>query len=183
MKPPILMLGNPSLRLKANRVIDFRSQELMAEIVQVKEALEEFRTIRGFGRGLAAPQIGICKQIIALNLGKGPFVLVNPEIVFASTEKFTLWDDCMSFPDLLVRVERSRQIRVVYQNESGERREWPDVGQAASELLQHEIDHLNGILAIDRAMDKESIIYKNEYKLHRQEFDNMVDYIILPTIG
>jgi len=183
MKRSILLLGNPLLRLKAEKVVDCRGREVREEIALLKETLDEFRAEHGFGRGLAAPQIGICKQMIALNLGMDTFAIFNPQIIFASPEKFSMWDDCLSFPDLLVRVERSRWIRVDYQNEAGETCEWPDRGQAESELLQHEIDHLNGILAIDRAIDRTSIIYRREYQSHRESFDNMVDYLIRPTIA
>ena len=91
---------------------------------------------RGFGRAIAAPQIGIPLRIVAMNLGRGPFLLVNPEISSRSPERFTLWDDCMSFPWLMVRVERHLRIDLDFCSETGEPRAWRNVDQAISELEQ-----------------------------------------------
>jgi peptide deformylase len=121
--------------------------------------------------------------MIALNLGEGPFVIVNPRIVRRSSEAFRMWDDCMSFPDLVVRVERHCSIDVEYFDEGGSRKEWLALDRATSELLQHEIDHLDGVLAIDRAIEASDIIYKEEYSKNRAYYDAMVDYVITPTIA
>jgi peptide deformylase len=88
----------------------------------------------------------------------------------------------MSFPWLMVKVERHRSVSLRYQNELGEYKEMNNVDQALSELLQHEIDHLDGILAIDRAQDRNSIISRDVYQLRKKEFDTQVDYTIIPTI-
>ena len=178
----ILLLGDPLLRREAADVEDIRSLQVRGEIANLKEALEEFREEKGFGRGIAAPQIGVAKKIVALNLGSGTFVLINPKITRYGDATFTMWDDCMSFPDLLVRVERSATIDVEYLGEEGERKEWKDLGRAESELLQHEIDHLHGILAVDRAIDRESVIYRSLFAERRDYFEGMVDYRLEPTI-
>ena len=80
----------------------------------------------------------------------------------------TLWDDCFSFPDILVKVNRSLSIDVRYQDEEGKKRTLR-AESGLSELLQHEIDHLNGILAIDRAVDSKHIVFRSEYErwVHR----------------
>ena len=171
----VLVLGDPILRRRSEPIADITEQALRAEKQDLKEALERFRREHGFGRGIAAPQIGIAKRMIALNLGKGTFVIANPEIVRKSEETFAMWDDCMSFPDLLVRVRRHESIDVRYMDEDGVAREWTDIDRARSELLQHEIDHLDGILAIDRAINPEDIIYRSEYEKHRGFYDERVD--------
>ena len=150
MKHKVLLLGDPWLREASREITDFKDPVLKGEIEALKEALDDFRREKGFGRGIAAVQIGIVKSLIALNLGKGTFVIINPRITGRSEETFTLWDDCMSFPDLMVRVERHKSIDVIYQDEAGSVREWKDLPLAEAELLQHEIDHLNGTLFIDR---------------------------------
>lgn len=183
MAKPVLLLGNPTLRLESEAVDEFGGETLKNDIAELEDALEDFRKRNGFGRGIAAIQIGLARRMIALNLGKGPFVIVNPRIVRRSPEAFRMWDDCMSFPDLVVRVERHRSIDVEYFDEGGNRKEWLGLDQATSELLQHEIDHLDGVLAIDRAIEMSDIIYKNEYSKNREYYDAMVDYVIEPTIA
>jgi len=178
----ILLLGDPLLRRSATGVEDFSSPEIRSDIAALKATLEEFRAEKGFGRGIAAPQIGVSKKILALNLGKGTFVLINPKITRFGEAKFTLWDDCMSFPDLLVRVERSATIDIEYMDESGVKIEWKNLGQAEGELLQHEIDHLHGVLAVDRALDRESLVYRSVFMERRSYFEGLVDYRIEPTI-
>jgi len=175
----VLILGNPILRETSQWITDFENK---TDFIELKKELEEFRRINGFGRGIAGIQIGIKKRIIALNFGEGPFVIVNPKIVYRSSELFTMWDDCMSFPDLLVRVERSKTINIRYQDEDGNNREWNDIEQATAELLQHEMDHLDGILAIDRAIKKTDIIYRSEYLKNKDIYDAMVEYGIKATI-
>ena len=72
-----------------------------------------------------------------------------------------LWDDCFSFPDILVKVRRHKRIEISYVDEAGERKNLI-AADALSELLQHEIDHINGVLAIDRAISKRDIILRSE---------------------
>jgi len=183
MSDKVLILGNPLLREKSEAVEDFSSEETRRFFRELKDELESFRREHGFGRGIAAIQIGIAKRIIALNLGEGPFCIVNPEIVARSEKTFTLWDDCMSFPDLVVKVARNESISVGYLDEDGNEKTWNDLGRDVSELLQHEIDHLDGILAVDRAIAAGDIIYKTEYRKRKKLYDAQVDYFIEPTMG
>jgi len=89
-----------------------------------------------------------------------------------------MWDDCMSFPWLMVRLKRHRSISLQYVDEDGRTREWRELEQSTSELLQHEIDHLDGILAIDRALDHESVISREVYEGDVSWFAKQVDYVI-----
>jgi len=75
---------------------------------------------------------------------------------------FRLWDDCFSFPDLLVQVRRHESVTVAYLDADGRRRSVTGRGGLA-ELLQHEIDHLDGVLAIDRAVDSRHIVLRSEF--------------------
>ena len=174
----VLLLGDPRLRVRSREVETCDAREFDA----LAATLDEFRRTHGFGRAISAPQIGIAKRFIAVNLGKSPFFIVNPVITWRSDETFTMWDDCMSFPDLLVRVERAKSLSLEYVDEQGKRKEWRELDQAAAELLQHEIDHLDGVLAVDRAMDTQSLVMRREYERNREFFDAKVDYAILPTI-
>ena len=113
--------------------------------------LRDFRDRRGFGRAISAPQIGWMERVVAMNLGAGPFVLINPEISWRSDETFLVWDDCLSVPDVIVRVRRHSSISLTYRDHEFSPRRWNRLPADLSELVQHEIDHLNGILMTDLA--------------------------------
>ncbi|MGZ8781401.1 MAG: peptide deformylase, partial [Thermoanaerobaculia bacterium] len=117
--PEVLLLGDPRLRVRSSEVASCDARELG----ELAATLEEFRRQHGFGRAISAPQIGIARRFIAVNLGKGTFFVVNPVITWRSEETFTMWDDCMSFPDLLVRVERNHSLSLEYLDEDGRHRE------------------------------------------------------------
>jgi peptide deformylase len=174
----VLLLGDPRLRHVSPEASDFGSESLRTDGERLIRALERFRAEHGFGRAIAAPQLGIPRRMIAMNLGSGPFLVINPVFRSVSADRFTLWDDCMSFPWLMVRVERHRSLDLEFQDPSGKPQRWDSVEPAVSELLQHETDHLDGILAIDRAIDRDSIISRSLYLERRSEFDAQTDYSI-----
>jgi peptide deformylase len=158
----ILLLGNPVLRVKCEKVKNFPDSGLRTLIEDLRDTLTNFRATHGFGRGIAAPQIGITKRIIVINID-APIVLINPEIVKTSRQSMTLWDDCFSFPDLLVKVKRHLTVTVAFQDEKGKKHQL-QATDGLSELLQHEVDHLHGILAIDRAVDSHHITLRSEWE-------------------
>jgi len=127
----------------------------------LRDTLRDFRSRHGFGRGIAAPQIGSGQRVIFVEIDR-PMELVNPVIVKQSRKMMTLWDDCFSFPTLMAKVRRHLSVDVRYQDLEGKRHSLHAEGPLA-ELLQHEIDHLDGILAIDRAIDSKHIVYRTEY--------------------
>ncbi len=178
----VLLLGDQRLRRVSEQVTDFESGEFRAAARGLVCTLEHFRAEHGFGRALSAPQIGIALRMIALDLGNGPFLVVNPQLSDLSERRFTMWDDCMSFPWLMVRVERHLRLNLNYLDEQGKPHAWSAVEQAVSELLQHEVDHLDGILAIDRALGRDAIVARSVYETQRAFFDAQVDYAIKLTI-
>ena len=130
------------------------------------DTLAHWRAETGYGRGIAAPQIGALQRVIFLQLpGKKPWPFINPEIVRRSEEKIVVWDACLSFLSIFMQVERHREITVRHQKMDGEVVE-VDAGEERnlSELLQHEIDHLDGILAIDRVIDVKTIVAREEFE-------------------
>ncbi len=158
----ILLLGNPTLRTKCEKVRSFPDAGIAETICDLRDTLEDFRTRQGFGRGIAAPQIGAGKRIVFIHIDR-PVALINPEIVKRSRSTMELWDDCFSFPDILVKVKRTVRVVVRFQDEAGKKREMTGEG-GLSDLLQHEIDHLDGVLAIDRAIDSRHIVLRSEWK-------------------
>lgn len=113
-----------------------------------------FREKYNCGRAIVAPQIGVFKRLIDMNIDK-PYVFINPSIEFIGDETMEVIDDCMSFPGLWVKVIRYKKCKIHYYN-----MEWKDcvldIEGDLSELLKHEYDHLDGIVAVMRAIDNKS---------------------------
>ena len=162
----VLQLGDPLLREKCSRVAEPTAVEIRDLVRDLADTLAYWRAETGYGRGIAAPQISILQRVIFLRLpGAEPWPLINPEIIQRSDEKIIVWDACLSFLSIFMQVERHREITVRYQNLSGETLEFAAGDENnLSELLQHEIDHLDGILAIDRVMDKKTIVTREEFE-------------------
>jgi peptide deformylase len=168
---PILQLGDPRLREIALPVEVPASPEAAALIKDLADTLAYWRATTGYGRGIAAPQLGISLRVIFLQLpGEKPWPLVNPEILERSEEKIVVWDACLSFLSIFMQVERHREITVRYQDVKGDSREFrAGDDRNLSELLQHEIDHLDGILAVDRIADIKTLCSREEFeKRYRQ---------------
>jgi peptide deformylase len=156
----VLQLGNPILREKSTTVEDF--SQLDSLMKDLGDTLAHWRRTTGYGRGIAAPQIGVLKRVVFINIDE-PWLLVNPEITWMSPEKMVVWDACLSYLTIFFQVSKAKKIRVRYQNLDREPREI-EAEDSLSELLQHEIDHLDGILAIDRVIDSRKIITREEYE-------------------
>ena len=156
----ILRLGNPDLH-KVCRPVSREELPFARSVVQdLNDTLFHFRERHGTGRAIAAPQIGAFVRIVYMHVGT-PVAFINPELVDLSEQRFTLWDDCMSFPDLLVKVERHRRCTIRFRDLDWNEKEMY-LEDALSELLQHEADHLDGILAVSRAADAQSFAYRSE---------------------
>jgi peptide deformylase len=161
----ILQLGNPGLWQKSHDVTDARSTDLLELVRDLSDTLSAFRETTGYGRGIAAPQIGVLRRVIFIRMQPTGFCgpLINPEITWSSESTMELWDDCFSFPDLMVRVSRASQIRIDYQDDRGLKQTLEADGDL-SELLQHEIDHLDGILAVQRAISPQAFATRVEWE-------------------
>jgi peptide deformylase len=162
----VLQLGNPKLREVAATVADPSVPALRGLVEDLADTLAHWRRETGYGRGIAAPQLGVGLRVILLRLpGEDPWPLVNPEIIERSAERIVVWDACLSFLSIFMQVERHREITVRYQDLRGE---WHEVQAGEerdlSELLQHEIDHLDGILAVDRITDTKTICTREEFE-------------------
>ena len=163
---PILQLGDPQLREIAKPVEDPRSPEVSLLVKDLADTLAHWRSTTVYGRGIAAPQLGVGLRVIFLQLPDAEaWPLVNPEIIERSAERIVVWDACLSFLSIFMQVERHRAITVRYQDL---RAEWHEIqagdDRNLSELLQHEIDHLDGILAVDRITDVKTLCTREEFE-------------------
>ena len=147
----ILEYPNPLLKKKSSKVekIDDNLRQVLMDMLETM--------YDDAGVGLAAPQVGILKRMIVIDVEQdreegipdNPLFLINPEIVWKSEETEISEEGCLSVPGMRAEVERFYKIVVRYLDEHGEQKELEAEGFFAR-ALQHEIDHLNGILYIDR---------------------------------
>jgi len=144
---PILTLPDPVLRKKAKPVerIDAELRRLMDDMLATMYDAP--------GIGLAALQVGVLRRLIVMvpakdEAPKSPLVMVNPEILERSEEMRTHEEGCLSIPDFTAEIERPARTRVSYIDREGKKRE-AELEGIWSTLVQHEIDHLNGVLFID----------------------------------
>ena len=145
----IILIGDPLLRKKCAKVNNFSSLEVRNIKSGLKSTLHHLQKIHKRGGGLAAPQIGYLKKVLYINAKGKSFFLINPKITYASKKMFNVWDFCFSGnAAFTAQIKRHWKIRVEYDDEKGQKLE-EDFEGYFSELLQHEIDHLEGQLFID----------------------------------
>jgi len=163
----IVVLGDPRLLQRCRAVEPNEWDTLPALVEDLHDTLMAFRRRWGAGRAMAAPQIGDLRRVVYMHLGE-PHVFVNPRIETASERLVEVWDDCMSFPELLVKVRRHEQVTLAYHDLLQVERRWTLNGDLA-ELLQHELDHLDGVLAVARAIDGTSFALRSQ--AHHTSYD------------
>ena len=159
----ILLLGDPRLYEVCEPVRRDEVRDLDPVIQDLHDTLFDFRSRYGAGRAIAAPQIGVMKRIVYMHIDE-PTVFLNPVIDQQSREMFTVWDDCMCFPDLLVRVSRHRRCWISFVDRTWQAQTMR-LEDGLSELLQHECDHLDGVLAVARALDGASFALRSQQAL------------------
>ena len=156
--PPLQIhtMGDEALRVDARRIgkVDESVRDL------VRDMLRSMYTARGIG--LAAPQVGIHQQLLVIDLdpetpSTPPLVLINPEIISASAGLYTYEEGCLSIPGVYLDVVRPTAVQVSFRDEMGRPRTMKADGLMAR-CIQHEIDHLNGVLFVDRVTDKDGLL-------------------------
>ncbi|SHH77856.1 peptide deformylase [Caloranaerobacter azorensis DSM 13643] len=139
-------VGDPILRKKSREVTDINDR--------IKILLDDMleTMYKNDGVGLAAPQVGILKRVVVIDIGEGPIKLINPEIISMEGEVIDV-EGCLSVPGETGEVKRPSKVKVKYLDENGKELIIQGTGLLARALC-HEIDHLNGILFIDRVIKK-----------------------------
>ena len=159
----ILLLGNPRLYEVSSSIKKSELDEIKAVVNDLHDTLMTYKAKYGVGRAIAAPQIGIFKRLLYMYINE-PIVFINPTIEFQDGEKMEVWDDCMCFPNILVKVLRHKRCTIKYLDINWENKVWELEGDLA-ELLQHEYDHLDGILAVEKAVDTHSFALRSQREL------------------
>lgn len=151
----ILLLGNENLYKISKEVTKDEIDKAKKVVTDLHDTMMNFREKYGFGRAIAAPQINELFRIIYMNFDGSSIAFINPRLEFKDNEKFEMWDDCMSFPGLEVKLLRYKSCKVFYKD-----LQWKDCviefTNDLSELIQHEYDHLDGVLAVQKAIDNKS---------------------------
>ena len=175
-------MGNPLLREEAK---PFTFEEILSEDTEILlkdmwDSLEE-----AGGIGLAAPQIGISKQLAVIKLSEEsdrypdmettePYVIFNPQITVLDKEVQGFWEGCLSVPGLRGYVERPRKVRIDYLDENADERTI-EVEDFLATVFQHELDHLIGMLYVDRMEDVSTLMYEDEMILQEVSEEEILD--------
>ena len=161
----ILLVPNELLRQKANKLINITSDD-----IKIANQMMDIM-IKAPGVGLAANQVGILKQIITINFEdkendkRANYILFNPSIIEYSEEKVIMEEGCLSLPEQYADIERPKKIFLEYIDEN-EKNIKKEIDGYEARILQHEIDHLSGILFVDYLSSlKRNIIIKKVKKL------------------
>ena len=167
---PICRMGNPILRKKSKEISkDYLLTDDFCQLLNdMKDSMKHYG-----GIGIAAPQIGVDLSVAIIELmGFNRYgqevnlpltAFINPEIQYLTEEEQGFWEGCLSVPGLRGFVERPKKIKVNYLNEKGEEQEIIAEGFLAT-VLQHELDHLAGVLYLDRIKDPKLLSYQEEFE-------------------
>ena len=179
----ILKMGNPILRLVAS---DFDSEEILSDDTKVLLG-NMWDTLREAGGiGLAAPQIGVSKQLAIIQLSDDSerypeveaseaFIIFNPKIIVLDDELQGFWEGCLSVPGIRGYVERPKKIQVDYLDERAQSKSII-LEDFLAAVFQHELDHLIGMLYVDRVSDIGTLMFEDEMKLLDEvEDDQLMD--------
>jgi peptide deformylase len=158
----ILLLGNPRLYEVSMPVLKEELPTVQSVIRDLHETMMEFRRTYGAGRAIAAPQIGVMKRVIYMHIDE-PIAFINPVLDNLSEEMIEVWDDCMCFPELLVKVRRHKSCTIQFRDMNWNQKSM-NLEDSLSELMQHEYDHLDGVLAVSRAIDSKSFALRGQAK-------------------
>ena len=169
---PILTAPDPRLKVKAKPVaaVDEPVRRLMADMLETMYAAP--------GIGLAAPQVGVAKRVLVVDVARDgeprqPMKIANPEILWRSAELLTTNEGCLSLPEHYADVSRPAKIRLRYLDEQNEIREIDLEGLLAT-CIQHEMDHLEGVLFVDHISAlKRGIILRKLAKAKRQQAETV----------
>lgn len=160
----VARMGHPVLRARARNLSlsDLKSSVIQKLIDDMMETMVEYH-----GVGLAAPQVHEDVRLFVASLGggdddAGPVAIINPEITPVGSETVEDWEGCLSIPDIRGRVPRAREIRVRALDRNGDRIELK-ASNFSARVIQHETDHLDGILFFDRMKKFETLTFLDEY--------------------
>jgi len=158
----MIPIATVTIKLYGNSVLRKKSREVKEINGDVQKLIDDMAKLmyKNKGLGLAAPQVGILKRVIVADVGEGLVSLVNPKILWRQG-KDTMSEGCLSIPGINLEIKRSKEVIVEGLDREGEKVQLGAVGLLAR-VLQHEIDHLEGILIVDRVPRKRIKLIKEQ---------------------
>jgi peptide deformylase len=168
----IAKMGHPVLRRKAELVTeeDFKSGWVASTVNDMFDTMEDYN-----GVGLAAPQVHISKRLAVVEVpepdGIPPTPMINPVVTPVTEREMQTWEGCLSIPGLIGLVPRPAAVRVDYLDIEGKPAHMVVEGFAAA-AVQHECDHLDGVLYIDRIKDPKTLMFTDEYERHHSNLED-----------
>lgn len=166
----VIKMGNPLLR-KVSQTVGLKEMATAGFQKFIDDLIETMRSETGVG--IAAPQVGVLKRVFSMEIKDNPrypdkqtyplCLVINPEIEFLSQEKEDSWEGCLSIPGIRGQLKRYKSIKLTGLNRNGEKLETELSGFPAI-VAQHELDHLNGILFIDRMDLMNTLTFQEEYE-------------------
>lgn len=163
----LAQLGNPVLRQVATPFSQVPSAEVDALVTDLWDTLRDFRSRMGYGRALAAPIIGVSRRAIVVEIEELALALINPVYKSWSREETFGYESCLTFP-LWGKVARPARVTINALDPAGN----PQLIEAdglLARVLQHELDHLDGLVWLDREPDLHSLCTREEFKQRHQE--------------
>ncbi|MBT4890912.1 MAG: peptide deformylase [Rhodospirillales bacterium] len=164
---PIIVAPDPRLK-KASAPVEAVDDEICALLDDMLETMYDAN-----GVGLAAPQVGVLKRVVVIDVARAdetstPMELVNPEVVWVSDDIVVKEEGCLSLPEYYAEVERPETIRVTYLDRVNKKQEL-EADEMLATCIQHEIDHLDGVLFVDHVSSlKRNMILRKLNKAKRQ---------------
>jgi len=164
-------MSNLEIKKYPDPVLKKKAEEVKEITPEIKKLIEEMVLIMGKdkGVGLAAPQVGVSKRIMVFETGEGVTALINPKILKSGKKQFIDVEGCLSFPDIWFKVKRSERVEVEAQDILG-RKIQMNASMMVSRILQHEIDHLDGVLFIDKINFLERLKIRDKLNKLKQNY-------------
>ena len=172
------VLRKPSKEIPINKII---LKEYREKFKYIKDCLKKYRKLTGKGRGITGVQVGIPQRFsVIFTADKKMLIIINPKITQVSNEKYKYPEMCMSANPIIAPVTRPAWIEFEYFDENGRLQKWNKKdddknGQMMNRVFQHEIDHMNGIINIDRCLSKELILESDPKFYNKAKFEKVND--------
>lgn len=164
-------LRKPSQEIPIDKI---KSPEYIKKFKYLKSCLRKYKKLTGMGRGIAGVQVGIPEKVFAyFDENKNIKIVINPKITKVSREKLKYPEMCMSAAPIIAPVIRPAWVECEYLEEDGQKQKWYKKDKMLNRVFQHELDHLEGIINIDKCLSKDLILHSNPEFYNLTKFESV----------